>query len=439
MSGLEIGLVSVASIIVLIYCGMHVAVALNVVSFFGLWAFKGKIHLSVTLLSHAAAESISGYIFGVIPLFILMRLLVSVSDIGRDTFQAANHFLKKLSGGLGVATVAANAAFAAVTGISIASAAVFTKVAVPEMIRLGYQPKFAVGVVAGSSVLGMLIPPSLLLIVYALIAEQSVGHMFIAGIVPGVFLALAFCLAIIGMARFLPSKVSTSVLKSMDDDGETLTSTQAVILLLPLVLLITVVLGGIYSGLFTPTESGAVGVVGALVLALMRRKLDFGKFWQVLLETGHITVSISLLIISASVYSRMLSLTGLPGQLADWVQHAGFGFFTLITIYVLIILVMGTLIDAISTMLIIVPIFLPLVSGFVDVNLVWFGVITVIAAEIGLLTPPMGLSAFVIKDTLDDRTIGLGDIFRGSFPFVLVMIGVLILIIAFPQISIGVL
>ena len=433
MSGLELGLISVAAIVGLIYMGMHVAIVLASVSFIGLWIFKGKFALSVTLLTQAVTESISSYVFGVVPLFVLMGLLVGRADIGRDTFRAANHFLHRILGGLGIATVIANTAFAAVTGISIASAAVFTRVAVPEMLRLGYRPRFAVGVVTGSSVLGMLIPPSLLLIVYALVAEQSVGAMFLAGIVPGLLLAAVFCAIIFGMARFFPRRVFGN--QTGVEQQEELTHGEAVQLLLPLVILISLVLGGIYGGFFTPTEAGAAGVAGALVIALLRRRLTWPSFWETLLQAGQITASISLLVIGATVYSRMVSIMGLPNALADYVSAAELSFFVLILIYIGIVIVLGTLIDAISIILIMIPIFLPLVGAFPAADPVWFGVLTVIAAEIGLLTPPMGLSAYVVKSSLDNPNISLADIFLGTLPFVFGMIAIVLLMVAFPKLT----
>jgi len=432
MTGIEIGIISVVAIVVLIYLGMHVAVVLSGVSFIGLWAFKGKFSLAVTLLTQAATESISSYVFGVVPLFVLMGLLVSIAGIGKDTFTAAHHFLKNILGGLGIATVIANTAFAAVTGISIASAAVFTKVAVPEMLKLGYHPRFAVGVVTGSSVLGMLIPPSLLLIVYALVAEQSVGHMFVAGIVPGLLLALVFCGLIVIMARFFPTRVF-SPQKSTETEEHDITNTRALGLLLPLVLLITTVLGGIYGGFFTPTEAGAVGVALSFAIALVRKRLTFRAFWDILLQSGQITASISMLIIGATVYSRMVSLLGLPNSFSNWVISAELSYFVLVLVYLLLVIAMGTLIDSISIILIVVPIFLPIFSNFTMSDPVWFGIVTVIAAEIGLLTPPMGLSAYVVKASLDDASISLADVFIGTLPFVVAMVLVTLIIVAFPQ------
>ncbi|CAN0577213.1 unnamed protein product, partial [Laminaria digitata] len=203
----QIGALSILSMLILIYAGMPIGVALIVLGFVGIWFMRGNTIVAERMLALAAAEYMRNYFFGVVPLFVLMGLLVAASDIGKETFQVARWALRKVSGGLGIATVAANAVFAAITGSSIASAAVFTRVATPEMMAQGYTPRFAVGVVAGSSVLGMLIPPSLLFIVYGFLAEQSVGILFIAAIVPGIILALAFSLLILAMAKWRPEMI----------------------------------------------------------------------------------------------------------------------------------------------------------------------------------------------------------------------------------------
>ncbi len=432
MTSVEIGFASIAFILFFIYTGMHVALAFCLVSLFGVWAVRGSFEQASKLLALAASDAVAGYDFGVIPLFVLMGMLVSIAELGRDAFIAANAILGRIKGGLGVATVGANAVFAAVTGVSIASAAVFTRIAVPEMIRLGYRPRFAVGVVAGSSVLGMLIPPSLLLIVFGLLAEQSIGDLFIAGVVPGLLLAFVFALMILALATFVPSYVQVPTGAKPEDDG--LGIVGATIRLVPLLALAGLVIGGIYAGWFTPTESGAVGALGAFVLAAARRKLTWKSLWQVLVETGQITVSIMFLIIAANIYSRLIALSGMPGVLETWVGNANLGFYALLIIYSIIIVLLGTLLDGVSIMLIMVPIFLPLVKTF-DVNLIWFGIVTVLATEIGLLTPPMGLSVFVIKSTLADQRITLNDIFIGAAPYAVAMFAVLLLIIFVPQIA----
>jgi len=432
MSSIEIGFVSLILMLFLIYAGMHVAVALTLLSFMGVWLIKGDPIIASNLLAQAASDAIASHIFGVVPLFVLKSFLVAIADIGKDSFEVANQVFRRLRGGLGIATVAANAIFAAITGISIASAAVFTRVAVPEMIRFGHKPKFAVGVVAGSSVLGMLIPPSLLMILYGFLSEQSVGSLFIAGIIPGIVLSVAYSLYILIMAYIAPNYIG-NVGSGVGTESK-MSLLQMVVKILPILILILLVLGGIYSGFFTATDGGAVGALGSLVIALARRKLSWSKFWQVLVETGHVTVSVSFLIIAANIFTRMLALSGMPQFLVGAMASAGFGFYTFLIIYILMVLLLGTIIDSSSIMMIVLPLMLPIAMNF-GVNLIWFGVVTVIAVEIGLLTPPFGLSVYVIKSTLDNPLIGLGDIFAGAAPFALIMLFVLFLIIAFPALS----
>lgn len=432
MSSIEIGVISILAILVLIYGGMYVPVVLGLVSFIGVWAIKGKLIIAIKLLTLAASDSIASYLFGVIPLFVLMGLLVGAADMGTDAFAVANQAFRRVRGGLGIATVAANAIFAAITGISIASAAIFTRVAVPEMLRFGYRPRFAVGVVAGSSILGMLIPPSLLLIIYAVLTEQSVGDMFLAGVIPGILLALAFCAAILGAAWLLPETIGGQ--GGHHGASQTLMSTRQMIgKLAPIFGLVVMVIGGIYGGVFTPTEAGAAGALGALVIAIVKRKLDLRAFWKVLIETGHITASICFLVIAASMYSRMLGLSGIAMELGDFVQQGDLGLYGLLAVYVALLLLLGTVLDSTSIILITVPLFLPMLVPF-EVDLVWFGIITVISVEIGLLTPPLGIAAYVIKSTLDSDEISLFDIFAGAFPFAVIMLLMVILIIAVPEI-----
>jgi tripartite ATP-independent transporter DctM subunit len=429
MSGVEIGLLAVVLMLAAIYFGMHIGIALMLTSFLSVWLLKSPA-LAARMVAAAANDSLRDYLFGVIPLFVLMGLLVAVSGVGRDTFDVFEWLLRKVKGGLGVATVAANAVFAAITGISIASASVFTKVAVPEMIRHGYTPKFSVGVVAGSSVLGMLIPPSLLMIIYGVLAEESVGRMFLAGVIPGIVLALAFCAMIVGMAIFWPSFIGGGRVARDLDTQETWAS--ATVKLVPIAALILLVLGGLYSGFFTPTEAGAVGAAGALVIALVRRRLDGRKLWRVLVETGHVSVSVLFLVLAASLYSRMLALTGLPASITEAVTGLGLGPYGFLFVYILIVLALGCIIDSVSIMLIMLPIVLPIARAF-EMDIIWFGVITVVAVEIGLLTPPFGISVYTVKSALNDKAITIKQIFVGAFPFVVCMTFVLFLLVLFPS------
>jgi len=278
----------------------------------------------------------------------------------------------------------------------------------------------------------MLIPPSLLLIIYGVLAEVSIGALFLAAVLPGILLALAFAIGVVLMAWLWPAFVG-NVRRAASSDGEG-GALDVVKGLLPVVVLIVLVLGGIYGGIFTPTEAGAAGALGAMVIALIKRRLSWPKLWQVMSETGQVSVSILFLIIAASTFSRMLTLTGLPQDMAAFLSGTGLGVAGFLAAYLLLLLILGMLLDSTSIMLIMLPLALPVATAL-GVNLVWFGVVTTIAIEIGLLTPPFGLSVYVIKASMNDPTLSLATIFRGAFPFVLITLAVTILLMAFPQIS----
>ncbi|WP_404295853.1 TRAP transporter large permease [Halomonas sp.] len=417
-----------------IVLGMHIGVALIITSFAAVWAIRSP-EIAASFVGAAASDAIRDYLFGVVPLFVLMGMFVSVSGTGRDTFDVFQWLMRRLRGGLGLATVGANAVFAAITGISIASASVFTKVAVPEMMRHGYTPRFSVGVVAGSSVLGMLIPPSLLMIIYGVIAEESVGRMFLAGILPGLLLACLFATLILGFAYFWPSKIFQGGVQKGDADVETETIVTAAVKFVPILLLVTLVLGGLYSGLFTPTEAGAVGAAGAFTIAIIRRRLTWRKLWSVLTETGHVSVAVLFLIIAASLYSRMLAMTGMPSTITEIITQMGLGPWGFLLAYIAIVILLGCIIDSVSIMLIMLPIVLPIASMF-GMDLIWFGVLTVLAVEVGLLTPPFGVSVYTVKSALNNPAITIRDIFAGTFPFVLVMLLTMVIVAIFPGLAV---
>jgi C4-dicarboxylate transporter DctM subunit len=432
MSGVEIGIAAIGALITFIVLGMPIGIAMIVVSFVAV-AFIRNETVALRMIGSVANDSLEEYLYAVVPLFVLMGLLVTVSGVGKDTFDVFERLLRRVKAGLGIATVFANAVFASITGISIASASVFARVAVPEMTRHGYTRRFATGVVAGSSVLGMLIPPSLLMIVYAVLAEESVGRMFLAGIGPGLLLAALFSATVLLMAIW-----SRRTVFERETDTRDIEPLPVAVLLskgTPIVVLVTLVLGGLYGGFLNPTEAGAVGAFGALVIALLRRSLDPGRFWALLVETGQVTVSVLFLIMAATFFSRMLAMSGLPTALAQALLGDAIGPYGFLLIFLVLIIVMGFLIDSISIMLILLPIALPVAreAGF---DLIWFGVLTVVAVEIGLLTPPFGLSVYTIKTALGDRTLGVGEVFRGAAPFVLAMVAGLGLIVAFPPIAV---
>lgn len=438
MGPIEIGFVSLVVIILLIYSGVYIPVALGMVSFVGVWIIKDDYDIALKLLGIAVSDSVAEYTFATVPMFTMMGLVVSKIGIGADIYTVANQAFRRIRGGLGIATVAANAVFASVTGSSIASASVFTRVSVPEMLKFNYTRRFAVGVVAGSSVLGMLIPPSVMLIIYSFVAEQSVGQMFIAGIIPGILLTLAYAVGIVLMATFALGFVGEGGLGANanvnDDTPELMSFTAMFVRLIPVMFLILVVLGGIYGGIVTPTEAGAAGALLSVIIGLFRRRFRWEELKSTLVDTGHITASILFLIITASMYSRMLGVASLPTLFGDWLSSIDLSFTAVMVLYVVLLVFLGTILDTASIILIVVPLFMPTIEAFGG-DLVWFGIVTVIGAEIGLLTPPLGISCFVIKSTLNDPSISLFDVFAGAFPFAVIMLLVLIAVIAFPSLS----
>ena len=435
MTGIEISIASVFLIVILIYSGLYITVALGLVSFIGVWIMRGNIEMPISLLSIAVEDTVSDQVFATIPLFALMGLMVSESRLGKDVYEVANFIFYKIKGGLGIATVAANAVFAAITGSSIASASVFTRVSVPEMRRFKYTARFSVGVVAGSSVLGMLIPPSAMLIIYAIVAEESVGKMFMAGIIPGIILSIAYALLIVFLSRVFPNFVGGIVIKDASaEEWGALTYKDIFTKLFPVVLLMVAVLGGIYGGITSPVEAGAVGALGALIIAVVKKRITWAVLWKILVETGYISATIMFLIIAASMYSRMLGIAALPTLFEEWLTGMELSLPVLMAVYVILLILLGTIIDTASIILIVVPLFLPTVEGY-GASMVWFGIVTVVGAEVGLLTPPLGLSCFAIKSTLDDALVSLSDIFYGAAPFALTMLFVLVLLIAYPQLS----
>ncbi|MBX3529395.1 MAG: TRAP transporter large permease [Rhizobiaceae bacterium] len=431
MTNLVVGYLSLIAICVTIYAGIHIAVALSLVSMLGIWLMMGQPHLALVFVAQAVTESIANYLFGVVPLFILMGLVVAESGMGRDTFAVVSHYLRGVRGGLGVATVLSNAIFAAVTGISIASAAVFARIAVPEMVRAGYDRRIAVGVVAGSSVLGMLIPPSLLMIFFAFLTDTSIGDLFLGGVGPGLLLTAAYSLYLLALGRLQPHR-----LEPAGKRGEPEARPKRR-MLLPVFALAALVLGGIYAGFFTPTEAGAIGAFLAILFAMLMRRIGLREAWRITLETGHITASISLLIIGATIYSRMLSLSGVPASLTAWAAGSGLGPIGVMLLFSLLLILLGTILDSGSILLVTVPLAFPIAMQL-GIDPVHFGLVTVIAVEIGLLTPPLGLSVFVVHSTLRDTGVTLGEVFRGALPFAAVMTAVLLAVIFYPPIVLAI-
>ncbi len=427
----QAGFWCLAGMLAMVLLGMPVPIALLALSYLGIWVARQGEFMAINTLGLASSSAIYSYEFGVVPLFIMMGIVLEKADVGQDAFKVAASLLRRLKGGLGMATVFANAIFASIVGSSIASAAVFSRIAVPAMVDHGYSKRFSLGCVAGSSVLGMLIPPSLLLIIYGLVAEESVGKLFIAAVIPGILLALTFCIGIYLLATFAPKFVGNP---RTAEDMEAVGAGEIMVKLAPIILLVVAVIGGIYLGFFTPTEAAAVGTLFAFLIAIARGRLNWETFKSIMLETGFVSTVILFLIVAANLYSRQVAMTGIPTQFANWVQGAGLGMMELLAIYFLVVLLLGMIIDSVSIILIMLPIMLPVLLALGG-DKVWFGVVTTIVVEIGLLTPPFGLAVYVVKSVLPKDFASLNTIFAGALPFVAMMIVVTILVMAFPGLS----
>lgn len=416
MSSIAVALAMVTLTIAFIFLGVHIGVTLLATSVLGLWMIVGDFSISASLLGTGPFYATFDYALAVIPLFVLMGLFSNASGASRDLYQAGFAWFGRLPGGLGIVTVAANAVFAAVTGVSIASAAVFSKIALPQMVRFGYSEKFSAGCVAGSSALGMLIPPSIMLIIYGILTNESIGGLFIAGIVPGILLTVNYSMMIIILAYFLPKVLGKPILPERLGWNVRM---KALVNAGSIAGLVVLVLGGMYAGLFTPTEAGAVGCVGAIVIMILKGRFNLKDLRGTLMDAGFTTASVFLLFIGAQMFGRMLTVSGVVAELSQWVTTLEIHPKLIIIGMLVILMLMGTFLDVISILVIAIPIMLPVIEAL-KVNLIWFGILATISIETGLVTPPFGMSVFVVKGSLGDL-ISIEDIYLGSFPFLLVL------------------
>lgn len=436
MTELEIGIFMLAGVFALVYVGLWIPFALMTCSFVGIWMLKGSPEFAGKLMALVATEAIAKDVFAIIPLYILLGYLGAAAGLGKDAFNLANIFFRRLPGGLGVSTVAANAGFAAITGVSVASAVIFTRAALQPMLEYGYRKNFVLGLIAGSSVLGMLIPPSLLLILYATLSDQSVGDLFVAGIMPGVMLAALLGITVVAMALWFPNYVySQDASQTMVRDRKSSESASHVLLKsIPLLSTIILVLGGIYGGFFTTREAAAMGCLFIFIILLFRGKANVKTVLDTLYDSAAVTTSIFLLIITAQMFARMLSISGLSSELGMVITVYQLGPIEFLFIYAGVAILLGTILDSASVMIILVPLAIPFALGL-DIDLIWMGIVTILAVEIGLLTPPFGMSVFAIKSALNDPSVTLSDIFLGAAPFIAVMLMILTMIIIFPQLT----
>lgn len=423
-----------AIMLVGILIGVHISFAFAITSIigsiliFGDGDFVSGVEIALSGLGSVSYEYLRSEVFAAIPLFMLLGDFVNKSGSARDLYKLINTTTKFIPGRLAVATVAGNAVFAAVTGVSIAAAAAFSRIAYPQMRYHGYDRQFALGSVAGSACLGMIIPPSVLLIVWGIIAEQSISQLFIAGAIPGLLLASFFMIYIAITATIKPSvapKFSETADQGRITGAETFSG-------IGIALLIALIMGGIWGGLFTPSEAAGVGAAGAMLLGILKG-MRLKQLGLAVFESGKSAAPVMFLLLTANMYAKFMEAAGTSELIRDTFEHFNLGPVGIVIIIILIWLALGMILDSISIILITVPIFAPLTAGFFDP--IAFAIFGILVIEAGLLTPPFGLLVYTVKGSIDDKQATLAQIFKGSVPYWILMLVVMLLIWKFPEIA----
>src|SRR6476659_6260035 len=425
MSTDTVAILGFVTLFALMLLRVPVGMAMGLVGISGFAYLNGGAP-ALKLVGQTSMRTVTDYTFGVIPMFLLMGAFVTHSGMSRQLFRAANTFVGHLRGGLGIATVAACGGFAAICGSSVATAATFSTVAYPEMRRFGYPQSFATGVIAAGGTLGAMLPPSTVLAVYGIITEQDIGKLFIAGIIPGLLAAAMdmITVVIIGRVRpkFLPSAPRHSWwerLAGLRDIWATL-------------LLFVFVIGGLYGGLFTPTEAGGMGAGGALLIGLARGRLSRPEIRRSLLQAVRTAAAVLTVLIGALIFGYFLTVTQTPQKVTAFLTGLGLGRYGVLALIMLMYLVLGCLMDALAMIILTIPIIFPVITqlGF---DPIWFGAIIVMTVELGLIHPPVGMNVFVIKSVVQD--VSFSTIFKGVLPFVATDIVRLVVLISFPIIA----
>ncbi len=442
MDGLTLSLLGFAIMLGLIFLRMPIGVALLLTGFFGTWAVTGRPNMMMAQLKSLSWETFSSYSLSVVPLFLLMGQFATRSGMSRRLFRAAADCMGHWKGGVAMASVGACAGFGAVCGSSLATASTMGQVALPEMRRLGYSGRLSTGVLAAGGTLGILIPPSVILVIYAILTEQNIAKMFLAAIVPGLLAALGYIIVVAIYARLRPAEASSLPRKPWAERA------QALIGIWPVLLIFGLVMWGIagdanwaqegQQALFTPTEGAAVGAVLTGLYGIWSGGLTLHTFFDCVKETAVTTAMIFLIVLGAQVFNSFLALTQTPQALADWVTAQGFAPLTVLIFMLALYLVFGCVMDSLSMILLTIPIFYPIVVGL-DFGLtpeetaIWFGVLSLIVVEVGLITPPVGMNLFIIASMA--RDVPVTETYRGVLPFVLSDLARTAILVAFPAIS----
>ena len=424
---IPLGYLGFAALLTLIALGVPIGLSLFMVGLAGL-SIVGSFGTAMTQTTIAFWSEGTKFVLVALPFYILMGNLIYHMGIARRLFTAASYWLGWLPGGLGVAAVFATAGFSAISGSSTASARTMGAIVVPEMRRHGYRMRLATGLMSSAGTLGMLIPPSIVLIFYGLMTETSIGKLFIAGIIPGILVALIFSTFVIGMALLDPKQAGRGVDIAAVSWKERLLSLLSVF---PVLLIFGVIFGGLYFGVFTPTEGAIIGVVAVLAYAAATRSLSFAAIKDSLADASLITVMLFLIIVGGTLFTRFLIQTGFIASISGLIVSLDLTYVQFIIVVTILYLILGCLLDTFGMMILTVPVLFPIALQL-GIDPVWFGIYVVLVAEIGLVTPPVGVNVFVIKTVA--RDVPLGEIFRGSIPFIIAMLLFVVLMTAFPEI-----
>jgi C4-dicarboxylate transporter DctM subunit len=425
MSPELVGLFGIIVLVILLFSGMWISLAMAIVGFGGC-VYLSSIGKAFITLGTVPYVNIAIYPISCVPLFILMGVVVANTGVSGDLYNTAYKWIGQLRGGLAMASVVACGAFAAISGSSSAGAATMGKVALPEMKRYRYDPKLATGCIAAGGTVGILIPPSLGFILYGILTEQSVGHLFMAGIIPGVLEVVFYVATIYILCQFNPRMGPPGPKTSFKDKIVSLKNTWH------MVILFLLVLGGIYAGIFTPTEAGAVGAFGAIVITAASRRLTLRNSLDSALEAGLTTAMVLFLLIGAYVFMRFLALSKLPFLLAESIGQLPASPIVILLFVIIFYIIIGMFLDIFSSIILTIPIIYPMIIAL-GFDPIWYGVIMVRVMEVGLITPPVGLNVFVLAGVADD--VPLGAIFRGVLPFVVADILHIALLVAVPALS----
>jgi len=424
MEALDAGLICFAGMFVLLILGVPIGFAMGIAGLTGISLIIGP-GAAFALFGTTAYETTITYDLSIIPLFILMGSVASRSGLSQELYEAFDAWIGSFRGGLALATIGACGAFAAICGSSLATAATMSKVALPEMKRYHYAESLATGSVAAGGIIGILIPPSVILVLYGILTETSIGDLFIAGFLPGILTILGFMIAISVVTRIWPDISQPGKKSDFAAKMRALGNTWGVLLLFLLVI------GGIYFGVFTPTEAAGIGAVGAFIISAMRGKLTWESVKEALIETVTTTSMIFFILIGAITLNNLLVFSGIANALSDFVSGLSYPPLVIMAIILLIYMLMGCVLDALAMILLTIPIFFPIVESL-NFDPVWFGILVVMVVELGLITPPIGMNVFVIKGMAPE--VALSSIYIGVLPFVVAQILLIVLIFFVPEI-----